>query len=36
MENLIYWDGRPVGIEVDGRITWFCNAPREAVEAFEC
>lgn len=34
MENLIYWRGFPVGIEANGRICWFCNAPREAIEAF--
>jgi hypothetical protein len=33
MENLIYWKGRAVGMEVNGIITWFCGAPREAIEA---
>lgn len=33
-ENLIYWQGKPVGIEANGRIAWFASAPREAVEAY--
>ncbi len=33
MENLIYWQGVAVGIEVQGRIQWFPSAPREAIEA---
>jgi hypothetical protein len=32
-ENLVYWHGLAVGIEVSGRITWFPSAPREAIEA---
>jgi hypothetical protein len=32
-ENLIYWKDRPVGIEAGGRILWFSDAPREAIEA---
>ncbi len=35
MENLIYWQGRPVGMEVAGHISWFTNAPHEAMEAYE-
>jgi hypothetical protein len=33
MENLVYWQGRAVGMEANGRITWFAGAPREAIEA---
>lgn len=33
MENLIYWQGKAVGIEVAGRIQWFPSAPREAIAA---
>lgn len=32
MENLIYWHGVAVGIEVAGLIQWFPSAPREAIE----
>lgn len=31
-ENLIYWEGRPVGIEVGGVVTWFPSAPPAAKE----
>lgn len=34
MENLIYWNGKPVGIDNGNYITWFASAPREAIEAF--
>ena len=34
MENAVYWKGRQVGIECDGRILWFSSAPREAVLAY--
>lgn len=33
MENLIYWNGKPVGIDNGSHITWFAGAPREAIEA---
>lgn len=33
MENLIYWQGRAVGIEVAGRIEWFPSASREVIAA---
>ncbi len=34
-ENLIYWQGVAIGIEYGaGRILWFSNAPREAIEAY--
>ena len=33
MENLIYWQGVAVGLEVCGRIQWFTGAPAEAVAA---
>ena len=33
-ETLVFWKGRPVGIEIDGRIHWFTGAPREAMEAY--
>jgi hypothetical protein len=33
-ENLIYWRGVAVGIEgAGGRIVWFGNTSREAIEA---
>ena len=35
MENTIYWQGRPVGIEVAGRIQWYPSAPREAIEELD-
>ncbi|PRY03765.1 hypothetical protein [Paraburkholderia sp. BL25I1N1] len=34
MENAVYWKGRQVGIECDGRILWFSSAPQEAVAAY--
>ncbi|RWB50935.1 MAG: hypothetical protein EOQ48_35355 [Mesorhizobium sp.] len=34
MENAVYWNGRQVGIECDGRILWFSSAPPEAVAAY--
>lgn len=34
MENAVYWNGRQVGIECDGRISWFSSAPSEAVAAY--
>ena len=34
MENAVYWKGRQVGIECDGRILWFSSAPREALAAY--
>nr|WP_025601405.1 hypothetical protein [Burkholderia sp. WSM2230] len=34
MENAVYWNGRQVGIECDGRISWFPSAPPEAVAAY--
>jgi hypothetical protein len=34
-ENLIYWQGRAVGIECGNYISWFPSAPREAIEAFK-
>jgi hypothetical protein len=34
MENGVYWNGRQVGIECDGRISWFPSAPKEAVAAY--
>jgi hypothetical protein len=35
-ENAIFWPGIkvPIGIEVNGRIHWFANAPREAIEVW--
>lgn len=33
-ENLIYWNGRAVGIDMGGWISWFANAPREAIDHF--
>ncbi|MFM0736622.1 hypothetical protein PQQ51_05165 [Paraburkholderia xenovorans] len=34
MENAVYWNGRQVGIECAGRISWFASAPQEAVVAY--
>jgi hypothetical protein len=34
VENAIYWQGRQVGLEVNGRTTWFPSAPREAIDAY--
>lgn len=34
-ENLIYWQGTAVGIEVAGRITWFTNATPEIIKALK-
>lgn len=31
-ENLVYWKGRPVGIDMGRYISWFPSAPREAIE----
>jgi hypothetical protein len=36
MENAVYWNGRQVGIECDGRISWFSSAPQEAIAAYGC
>lgn len=33
MENLVYWKGKIVGIEVAGRIQWFPSASLEAIKA---
>ena len=33
MENLVYWHGEPVGIEVAGRISWFPHTPAEVIES---
>jgi hypothetical protein len=35
MENAVYWQGRQVGIECAGRISWFPSAPQEAVLAYD-
>lgn len=33
MENLIYWNNTPVGIEnFPGNIAWFSNATKEIIE----
>ena len=34
MENAVYWNGRQVGIECAGRISWFSSAPQEAIVAY--
>jgi hypothetical protein len=34
MENAVYWNGRQVGIECEGRILWFSSAPRQAIAAY--
>jgi hypothetical protein len=33
MENLIYWQGRAVGMDCGTHIAWFASAPREAMDA---
>ena len=33
MENLIFWQGQPVGIECAGRVTWFTNATPYIIKA---
>jgi hypothetical protein len=33
MENLIYWQGKAVGIEQGDYIVWFPSAPLEAITA---
>jgi len=35
MENAVYWQGRQVGIECAGRISWFPSAPQEAILAYD-
>jgi hypothetical protein len=34
MENAVYWNGRQVGIECAGRISWFVSAPAQAIAAY--
>lgn len=34
MENLIYWNGKAVGMDCGTHIAWFPSAPREAVASF--
>lgn len=34
MENLIYWNGKAVGIDCGQYISWFPSAPAEAIAAF--
>ncbi|CAH2810843.1 MAG: FIG00456380: hypothetical protein [uncultured Paraburkholderia sp.] len=34
MENAVYWNGRQVGIQCDGRISWFSSVSPEAVAAY--
>ncbi len=33
-ENLIYWHGKPIGIDCGRYISWFPSAPREAIEEY--
>lgn len=33
MENAVYWNGRQVGIECAGWISWFSSAPQAAIAA---
>ena len=35
MENIIFWNGRAVGIDMGGWISWFPSAPRDAIEHFK-
>jgi len=30
-ENVIYWNGVPVGIDCGSYISWFPSAPKEAM-----
>lgn len=32
MENIVYWKGVAVGIEVAGQIQWFPSATTEAIK----
>lgn len=32
-ENIVYWEGVPIGIECGDHITWFPSAPPEAIAA---
>lgn len=32
MENLIYWNGKAVGIDCGSYVSWFPSAPREAIQ----
>jgi len=34
MENLIYWENTAIGIDCGDYISWFANAPKEAIEYF--
>jgi len=34
MENAVYWNGRQVGIECAGTISWFVSAPAQAIAAY--
>ena len=34
MENLIYWNGQPIGLDCGDHIAWFPSAPQEAIEAY--
>jgi hypothetical protein len=34
MENLIYWNNTAIGIDCGNYISWFANAPREAIEYY--
>ncbi len=33
-ENILYWKGIPVGMDCGTYISWFANAPREAIEEY--
>jgi hypothetical protein len=32
MENILYWQGRPIGIDCGTHVAWFPSAPLEAIE----
>lgn len=32
-DDLVYWNGIPVGCAEGNHISWFSSAPREAIEA---
>jgi len=35
MENLIYWEGKAVGIDCGSYISWFTGCPPEAIKAYQ-
>lgn len=33
-DDVVYWNGIPVGCVEGNHIVWFSHAPREAIEAY--